>query len=778
MKIKCTFFLLVVFLVNIASPVSSLRLAAAKTPSQDMLSSGSLSLPQTGQTTSYISGDDGDLKIGVAWPSPRFADNANGTLTDKLTGLIWAKNAGNPGTVSCTGGPGNWQGALDYVACLNTHAYLGFNDWRLPNIVEMQSLFNDDALNSITWLTGQGFSGVQTYYWSSTTYAGSVDTAWTVILWSAPQVTLFDPKTATTYYTWPVRGTTTLPAQLRQTGQTVSFAAGDDGQLQAGVTLQGTRFTADTTGGCLTDQLTGLMWVRSPLSTLRTWPEAMDYANTLNLCGYSDWHLPNRQELRSLVNFGETLNAPVLNAQGFIGIKNRQYWTSTTNAYDTGTAWSIDLGTGLDNFAYKPDTYTKALLSLGVRSGSTLPPGGHSLSGRVSRGGAGLAGVALTLVGPVTQFTQTGANGNYTFAGLPDGSYTLSPAKIYHGFNPAQRTLTLSGADTSGMDFSAALTTNYGLVDLSDNQAGVLNGNNTILEDIRHTTKDGITLLLFGSVNPSRVYRTTDGAATLEWANLKHGVQELSMLPDGQTAFAVGGAYGSKTLDGGQTWTKVTIGGTLDTVFFANASVGYAAGNSGVVYRTGDGGGTWVRKTAPGNLSFSILSVWAPEGNVPDMVYAAIANAGTTVFKSLDGGDTWSAMTLPGTTSAIDSFFFKDASTGWAAGGDGNIFKFNGSVWTKKATPVTVTLNAIAFAPDGLYGWAVGNQGVILRTTDGGETWSQVGTELGIREGLTGVTVVSDSEVYIVGSGNTLLKYQRIAANGAQYAVYLPLLRK
>ena len=48
---------------------------------------------KTGQTTSYATGDDGDLEAGVAWPIPRFKDNNDGTILDTLTGLIWLKNA-------------------------------------------------------------------------------------------------------------------------------------------------------------------------------------------------------------------------------------------------------------------------------------------------------------------------------------------------------------------------------------------------------------------------------------------------------------------------------------------------------------------------------------------------------------------------------------------------------------------------------------------------------------------------------------------------------------
>ena len=64
-----------------------------------------ISLPKTGQTTCWDTignvipcpgtGQDGEIQAGVAWPSPRFNDNGNGTVTDKLTGLMWTQNA-NP----------------------------------------------------------------------------------------------------------------------------------------------------------------------------------------------------------------------------------------------------------------------------------------------------------------------------------------------------------------------------------------------------------------------------------------------------------------------------------------------------------------------------------------------------------------------------------------------------------------------------------------------------------------------------------------------------------
>lgn len=81
-----------------------------------------IALPKTGQTTCYDSagvipctgtGQDGDIRAGVAWPSPRFTDNGNGTITDHLTGLTWLKN------VNCFGDQ-EWATALNLANNLHS----------------------------------------------------------------------------------------------------------------------------------------------------------------------------------------------------------------------------------------------------------------------------------------------------------------------------------------------------------------------------------------------------------------------------------------------------------------------------------------------------------------------------------------------------------------------------------------------------------------------------------------------------------------------------------
>jgi hypothetical protein len=160
----------------------------------------SAGVPRTGQTESYGPRDDGALQKGVAWPSPRFTDNGNGTVTDNLTGLIWLKNANAFGIK-------NWTTAL--TDC-NTLAANGTTltdgsvagDWRLPNRRELFSLIDDSKFNPAL-STGHPFTGVKSdYYWSSTTHADSTGNAWYVYLDHGDVVYV---SKISNIYVWPVR---------------------------------------------------------------------------------------------------------------------------------------------------------------------------------------------------------------------------------------------------------------------------------------------------------------------------------------------------------------------------------------------------------------------------------------------------------------------------------------------------------------------------------------------------------------------------------------------
>ncbi len=148
---------------------------------------GPVALPRTGQTACYDAegvivscegtGQDGDAQAGDAWPSPRFTDNGDGTVTDELTGLVWLKDANCTdavGGIARGGGLLNWPSALAWSnnlasgRCgLSDNSAAG--DWRLPNIVELRSLV-DYSRHDPALAAGHPFVNVRSiWYWSSTT---------------------------------------------------------------------------------------------------------------------------------------------------------------------------------------------------------------------------------------------------------------------------------------------------------------------------------------------------------------------------------------------------------------------------------------------------------------------------------------------------------------------------------------------------------------------------------------------------------------------------------
>jgi len=113
-----------------------------------------------------------------------FADNGDGTISDTATGLMWAQD--DSGTDAPAGL--NWEEALAYVEELNAANYLGYNDWRLPNVKELQSVVDYDRspdttdsaaidpLFNATPITNEEGETDYAFYWSSTTHANWTDT--------------------------------------------------------------------------------------------------------------------------------------------------------------------------------------------------------------------------------------------------------------------------------------------------------------------------------------------------------------------------------------------------------------------------------------------------------------------------------------------------------------------------------------------------------------------------------------------------------------------------
>jgi hypothetical protein len=165
---------------------------------------------RTGQVQSYFAGDDGAFRAGVPLPVPRFVDNQNGTVTDRLTGLVWLKDA------NCFG-PRDWSAAMAAAnslvsgSCGLTDGSVP-GDWRMPNIKELESLVHwafanptlSNAAGLARWREGDAFSRVQSAaYWSSTSHSQIPISAWHLRMSNSSVGIVIKDALG---YTWPVRG--------------------------------------------------------------------------------------------------------------------------------------------------------------------------------------------------------------------------------------------------------------------------------------------------------------------------------------------------------------------------------------------------------------------------------------------------------------------------------------------------------------------------------------------------------------------------------------------
>ena len=93
-----------------------------------------------------------------------FGANADGTVSDRATGLMWARADSGRGM--------NWQQALAWVQQLNATNYLGHKDWRLPNAKELQSIVDYSRIpaNAPVFDISRLPDGEHPFYWSSTTH--------------------------------------------------------------------------------------------------------------------------------------------------------------------------------------------------------------------------------------------------------------------------------------------------------------------------------------------------------------------------------------------------------------------------------------------------------------------------------------------------------------------------------------------------------------------------------------------------------------------------------
>lgn len=113
----------------------------------------------------------------------------------------------------------------------------------------------------------------------------------------------------------------------------------------------------DNLNGTITDNVTGLMWQKEDDNNMRTFDEAVTYCESLTLGGYSDWRLPSRKELITIVDYSIANPGPAINATYFQNTNAAGYWTSTAYAGSASYAWVVYFTDGNVKHKYKFSTY-------------------------------------------------------------------------------------------------------------------------------------------------------------------------------------------------------------------------------------------------------------------------------------------------------------------------------------------------------------------------------------------------------------------------------------
>lgn len=252
---------------------------------------------------------------------------------------------------------------------------------------------------------------------------------------------------------------------------------------------------------------------------------------------------------------------------------------------------------------------------------------------------------------------------------------------------------------------------------------------------------------------------------------------------DENNGWAVGDAFLQSdikiihTTDGGKNWTEQNSNTNVDleSIFFVNPNNGYSAGGNflttgksrGAIIKTQDGGENWSEIFTSNYVIKTIIFIDELFGVAAgeDFKEGNGGNGNTYILITRNGGENWIESNVSGISEGIQDIFFISQDIGWAVGREGSIIvtKDGGKSWEKQSSTTNAWLKSVYFIDENT-GWIAGNciapmecqtntgaTGVVLRTTNGGNTW-QVQEIIGGYD-FGSIMFINNNEGWVSGFG-------------------------
>jgi Protein of unknown function (DUF1566) len=292
--------------------------------------------PYYGQDAQYKTNSRSYTKL--ADNGTELPDNATEwvMVKDNVTGLIWEvkhnydnnPNYDDPNDADNKYyfNPYNSINVLDsFISVFNLENFGGYSDWRMPTIKELSTLVNilyadsEPAINT-NYFPSTNEGKYEGKYWSSTDVVTHNFAKW-VISFNFGSTFLLDSMVNRVHV-----------------------------RAVRGESLADNNFV-DNGDGTVTDTSTGLMWQQATGLGTYKWQEALAYCENLLLAGYSDWRLPDKNELQIIVDY--TRYDPCINIDVFPQTASSRYWSSTANENSTDFAWIVDFYDGNTGGGFK-----------------------------------------------------------------------------------------------------------------------------------------------------------------------------------------------------------------------------------------------------------------------------------------------------------------------------------------------------------------------------------------------------------------------------------------